>query len=50
MFKLKEKEFKKIKDFVQVNYDNLLLDTNINLNEENNNLDNIKLLKKKKVI
>jgi len=48
MFKLKEKEFKKIKDFVQVNYDNLLLDTNINLNEENNNLDNIKLLKKKK--
>ena len=29
---------------------NLLLDTNINLNEENNNLDNIKLLKKKKVI
>ena len=42
MFKLKEKEFKKIKDFVQVNYDNLLLDTNINLNEENNNLDNIK--------
>ena len=48
MFKLKEKEYKKIKDFVQVNYDNLLLDTNINLNEENNNLDNIKLLKKKR--
>ena len=48
MHRERQKELNKIKDFVQVNYDNLLLDRKINLNEENNNLDNIKLLKKKR--
>ena len=47
MYKLREKELNKIKDFVQVHYNNLLLDKNINLNEENNS-DNTEFIKKKR--
>ena len=47
MYKLREKELNKIKDFVQVHYNNLLLDKNINLKEENNS-DNTEFIKKKR--
>ncbi len=46
MYKLREKEFNKIKDFIQLNYNNLL-DKNINIDEEKN-LDNEVFIKKKR--